>query len=97
MFCHKPPLLLRPWGQKVKIQLFQNMIMLHIELKESRMQQHGKNILPTKFPQRPWGGAKRSQFTIHVGPPVPGVGSKGQNSGFSEHGHGAYQIKGNGA
>ena len=28
-----PPPPRRPWGQKVKIQLFQNMVILHIKLK----------------------------------------------------------------
>ena len=36
-FAHRPPTPPKPWplgwGQKVKIQLFQNMVMLHIELK----------------------------------------------------------------
>ena len=31
-----------------------------------------------------------------IDPLDPGVGSKGQNLTFSEHGHVAYQIKGNG-
>ena len=56
-----------------------------------------KIFCPQNSPNDPGVGAKRSKFIIHVGPPVPGVGSKGQNSGFSEHGHGAYQIRGNGA
>ena len=46
------------------------------------MQQHDANILPTTSPSTT---------------PTLGVGSKGQNSTFSEHGHVAYQIKGNGA
>ena len=38
---------------------------------------------------------------LHAEPPPsrpnPGVESKGQNSSFSEHGHVAFQIKGNDA
>ena len=56
------PHLRRPpgWDQKVKIQLFQNMVMLHIKLKECYMQQHGnKNILaaepPPPSPSHPGG------------------------------------------
>ena len=43
------------------------------------MQQHGWNILP-KDPNPA---------------PDPGLGSNGQNSTFTEHGHVAYQIKEN--
>ena len=35
-----------PRGQKVENQLFQNNVMMHINLRESRMQQPGCNILP---------------------------------------------------
>ena len=34
----------------VKIQLFQNMIMLHINLKRSRMQQHGSKYFARRAP-----------------------------------------------
>ena len=35
IFCSQTPTPTRPWGwdQQVKIQLFQNMVMLHIKLK----------------------------------------------------------------
>ena len=45
------------------------------------MQQHGSKY----FARRP----------LPPPPSDPGVGSKGQNSTFSQHGHVAYQIKGN--
>ena len=45
------------------------------------MQQHGTKYLPADpLPPPP--------------PPTLGIGSKGQNSTFSEHGIKAYQIKG---
>ena len=68
------------WGQKVEIQLFQNMVMLHIKLK---------------------GITKCSNMVAIILPadtdlsPRQGMGSIGQKSFFSEHGHVAYQIKGN--
>ena len=69
-------------GSKVKIQLNQNMVMLHIKLKESWMQQHLSKyfarILPPPLPTSPtWPGVKRSK------------------SNFSEQAYVAYQIKWN--
>ena len=70
-------------GQKVKIQLFQNMVMLHIKLKgTSNMVANILLAAPPPPPPPPT-------------PLPPNPGSKGQNSTFSEHGHVAYQIKGN--
>ena len=67
----------------VRKQLFQNMVMLHIRFKGIINEATWKQIF---YPQTPT--------------PLPsqtlGVRSKSQNS-FSEHGHVAYQIKGNGA
>ena len=42
-------------GQKVKIQLFQNIVMLRIKLRKSRMQHHNMvaNILPADPPPPP--------------------------------------------
>ena len=71
------------WGQKVKIELFQSMVMLHINLKGiTKCSSMVANILsadpyPTT-PPRPWG-----------------LESLGQSSTFSEHGHVIYQIKDN--
>ena len=44
------------WGQLVKFQLFQHMVMLHIKLK-GIVQQHGSKYLPTDnpLPTRPYG------------------------------------------
>ena len=56
---------------EAKIQLFQNMVNLHIKLKGMIHERHGTNSL-----------------TIDPSP-NPGVGSKVQNSTFSEHGHAA--------
>ena len=74
-----PPHTHDPGSQKVKIQLYHNMVMLHIKLngttKCSNMVTH---ILPTD-PM----------------PLTLGDGSIGQKSTFSEHGHIAYQIKEN--
>ena len=66
--------------ENVKIQLFQDMVLLHIKLKGiTKCSNMVANILASDPPPPP---------------PDPGVGSKGQNSTFSEHGHVAYQIKG---
>ena len=62
---------------EAEIQLFQNMVMLHIKLKGNyTCMNMVANILPIDH--------------------LPGVGSKAQNSTFSQHGPVAYQIKGNG-
>ena len=62
------------------------MVMLHIDLKhvkgimKSSRQQHGSKYFARRHPS----------------PNDPrGMGSKGQNLTFSEHGHVVYQIKGN--
>ena len=57
---------------------FQNTVMLHINLKRIKMQQHGSKL----FVRRPL-----------ILPPTLGMGSVGQNSTFSEHGHVAYNTK----
>ena len=42
------------WGQKVKIQRFQKKVMLHINLRESRMQQHGGKYFAHRPPPSPY-------------------------------------------
>ena len=78
-----PPPQLRScgWGQQVKSQLFQNMVMLHNnEIKGTHeMQQHGSKYFACRPPL-----------------PYPrGCGPKVKNSFFSEYGLVGYQIKGN--
>ena len=69
---------LRGGGQKIKIQLFKNMVMLNFKLNViKKMQHHGSKYFARRPPS-----------------PDPGVESKGQNSFFSKHGHVTYQIKG---
>ena len=59
------------WGQMVKIQLFQNMVMLHIKLTGiTKCSNMVANILPSD----------------PLPPTTLGMGSKGQKSTFSEHG-----------
>ena len=61
--------------------------------RESRMQQHGsKYFAPPPYPYSP-----PPQYFACRPPPSPTMrmGSVGQNSTFSEHGHVAYQIKEN--
>ena len=41
----------RPWGQKIKIQLIQKMIMLHIKIKGKTLQQHGSKYVVHRPPQ----------------------------------------------
>ena len=43
---------------------FQNMVMLHIKLRISLMQQHGSNILPSDPPLNPRDGVSRSKFNF---------------------------------
>ena len=83
IFCPQTPISdahsLTGWGQKVKIQLFQNMVMLHTKLN---------------------GIMKCSNMVANSllsDPPPPPHDPRGwcQNPTFSEHGHVAYQIKGN--
>ena len=69
-----------PYGRKVKIELFQNMVMLHVKLNGILK---NINMVANIFPQTP----------SH--PPTLGIGSIDHNSTFSEHGHVAYQIKTN--
>ena len=64
----------------LKIQLFQNTVMLHIKLKGIT---NAAAWLQKFCPQTP------------THPLTLGLGSIGQNSTFSEHGHVAYQIKSN--
>ena len=90
-FAHNPPppphththTHTQGWGQKVKILLFQNIVMLAYisNLIESSMQKHG------------------SKYFARIPPPplTLGIGSKVQNALFSEYGHVAYQIKCNDA
>ena len=57
----------RGWGQKVKIQLFQNMVMLHIKLKgisnaTTWLQTFGQQIIPPT--PDPTYGMKRSRFNF---------------------------------
>ena len=68
-----------PWRQKVKIQLFQNMVILHIKLKAIINAVTWKQIF---CPQPP-------------PPPSPDLRVKRSNLTFAEHDHVAYQIKGN--
>ena len=66
-----------PGGQKVKIKLFQNTVMLQIKIKENqKCSNMVATILPTYLP-----------LDLGLGQKV--------KSHFSEHGHVAYQIKGN--
>ena len=69
---------LRVWGQKVKILLFQNTVISHIELKRITNAATWLQIfcLQTPTPQ------PTSRFWVW-----------GQHSTFSEHGHVAYQVK----
>ena len=64
-----------------KIQLFLNIVMCISNLRESQMQQHCSKY----FAHRP---------PPHRRAPDP-METKAQNSTFSEHGHVAYQTKGN--
>ena len=57
------PNLPRPRGQKVKIKLYQNMVMLHIKLKESRTQQHvGKYFAHIPPTPRPCGSHQKAKI-----------------------------------
>ena len=78
-FAHRPP----PPHAADKCQLFQNMVMLHIKLK--RIIENAATWYQI-FVRRPPYHPPR--------PPTLGIGSKGQNSTFSEHGIKAYQIQG---
>ena len=68
-------------GKKVKIQPFQNMVMLHIKLMKLTNAATWKQIFCRESPSQP-------------NPSDPMVGVKGSNSTFSEHDQVAYQIKG---
>ena len=85
--CRSPPPP-RPWGDEVKrskFNLFQNMVMLHIKLNgiTNAVCFMVANILPVGSPPPP------------PPPLLLGVGSKGQNSTFSEHSHVAFRVKWN--
>ena len=68
-----------PGGQKVKIQLFQNIVILHNKIKGNHeCSNMVANILPAAPP-----------------PPSPDPWVKRSNLTFVEHNHVAYQIKGN--
>ena len=56
-----------------QINLFQNMVMLHIKLKETRMRQNGSKYFAYRLP--------------YPLPPTLGKGSIDQNPTFLEHGH----------
>ena len=75
-FPADPPIPFYPRSQKVKIQLFRNMVMLDIKL---------TGIINAATWQQIFCPQNLSLTTL-------GAGSKGQNSTFSEHGHVAYQI-----
>ena len=72
----------RGWGQKIKIQLFQDMVMLHFKLKGiTKCSKMVANILcADPLPPPP--------------PPTLVIVSIGRNSTCSENGNVAYQIKG---
>ena len=62
------------WGQKVKIQLFQNMVMLHIKIKENhKCSNVVANILPADPPPPP------------PTPPTLWMGSVGKKSVFFQY------------
>ena len=52
-FARRHPARRRPWGLShlVKVQLFQNMVMLHIKKIESQMQQHGSKYFARSHPR----------------------------------------------
>ena len=77
--CRTPP---TSWVRS-KFNFFQNMIMLHISQMKSKMQQNGSKCFVCR-PPPPW---------TWPSPSTNGVGSKGQNSSFTEHGHVLYQVK----
>ena len=57
------------WIQIVKIQLFQNMVMMHIKRRESQLQQHGSKYFtrrpnPTPYPTPLGVGVKWSKFNF---------------------------------
>ena len=82
--CRHPHPDPRGWGQKVKFYFFQNMVMLHIKLNGITNAEIWKQIFCPQTPPPP---------PPPPPPPRRRVGSKGQHSTFSEHGHVAYQIK----
>ena len=54
---------LRPWGQKVRIQLVQNLVMLHIKIIGNHvMQQHSSKYFARRTPHGPRLGFNRSKF-----------------------------------
>ena len=67
------------WVKRFKYDFFRAWSYCISNLMESRMQQNGNKYFARRPPPPP---------------PTLGVGSKGQNSTFSEYGHVAFQIKG---
>ena len=63
IFTCRPPPYPRPmvWGQKVKIQLFQNMVMLHIKLNGHANASACKHIFCPYTHPRPLGWGQRSK------------------------------------
>ena len=55
--CRPPPIITWPWGwdQNVKIYLFQNIVMLHINVWNQECSNMVANILPTDPPPDPAG------------------------------------------
>ena len=75
-------------GSKGQNPFFQNMVIMHIKLKEiTKCSSMVANILPVAPPPPP--------PPLTPTTPMLGMVSKGQHSTFPEHGHFAYQIKGN--
>ena len=69
IFTCRPPPYPRPrvWGRKVKIQLFQNMVMLHIKLNGHVNASTCKHIFCPYTHPRPWGGVKgQNNFFLKV-------------------------------
>ena len=87
--CPQPPP--SPSPQKVKIQLFQNMVMLYTKGNRecsNMVATADRGTINTKH-------IKRDFDPRPVSDPLGGLRGRDQNSTFSEHGHVAYQIKGN--
>ena len=64
-FAHRHPARRRPWGlsHMVKVQLFQNMVMLHIKKIELQMQHHGSKYFAAVIPN-PRDGVNRLKFNF---------------------------------
>ena len=99
IFCPQTPVPHDPVGrgQKVKLQLFSEHDHAAYQIKlNHECSNMVANILPTDLPPplRPLGWGQNVPTTTNI-PPTQGVGSKGQNSTFSEYSHVAFQIKWN--